>query len=365
MQKKILILHTSVGLGHKVMAENIALRLKAMGDDVMLKDIGEVQKGRFQRAVVAIHSFINRRLPFVWAFLYKFGHYPILPFRVFIAGFNCQSALRLVNQYRPDLIIATQTSASAVVAYLKQKGLYGGLFGIAFSDFHLHPYWLYSQAEFYLANTAEQKRQMVKRGIAAEKIFVCGMNLPQKPEADTNQIRQKFSIKPDEKVALVASGSLGLGVKHGLLQAMSQLPKTKVIAVCGKNSQLFNELRGLFSENSSVIVLGFYKPMAELYAIADVFLSKPGGLSTAEALQFHLPLLVTHMLPGQEKLNYEYLLAKNLVMPQPANAALAAAKELEAGNFRKSLYNNKNVNQLLQGEAGCEEAVSKMLHKFD
>ncbi len=363
--KKILIFHTSVGLGHKVIAENLAGAFKAQGAEVRLADIGEVQKGKFQRAVVAVHSCINRRLPFVWAFLYRFGHYPILPFRVFIAGFNCKSALGLINQYRPDLIITTQTSASAVVAYLKQKGLYGGLFGIAFSDFHLHPYWLYGQADFYLANTAEQKREMANTDVAAEKIFVCGMSLPQKPKVDPSPIRQKLNIGPDEKVALVASGSLGLGVKQGLLEALSLLPRTKVIAVCGKNTQLFNELRGLFPENSPVIILGFYKPMAELYAIADVFLSKPGGLSTAEALQFHLPVLVTHMLPGQEKLNYEYLVAKKLVMPQPANAALAAAEELRTGSFRKSLSSNKNVNQLLLGETRCEEAVFKMLHKFD
>jgi hypothetical protein len=47
--------------------------------------------------------------------------------------------------------------------------------------------------------------------------------------------------------------------------------------------------------------------MSDLYQIADVFMTKPGGLSVAEAGQFGLPLVVTHTLPGQEDLNLAYL----------------------------------------------------------
>ena len=81
-----------------------------------IADIGAVQKGKFEKIVVGTHQFINKYLPFVWGFIYRFGHYVILPFRVTIAGFNYQSTKALVDQYHPDIIIATQTAASAVVA---------------------------------------------------------------------------------------------------------------------------------------------------------------------------------------------------------------------------------------------------------
>ena len=48
MNKKILILYTSVGLGHKTLAENIGWQLQQEGMEVKLADIGKVQKGKFE-----------------------------------------------------------------------------------------------------------------------------------------------------------------------------------------------------------------------------------------------------------------------------------------------------------------------------
>ena len=91
----------------------------------------------------------------------------------------------------------------------------------------MHPYWLYSQADFYLANIVEQKSEMIQRGIPADKIFVCGMTLKSKLAVDVNSIKQKLNIKPEEQVILVGSGSLGTGFKEQLLHQLSKLPIQK------------------------------------------------------------------------------------------------------------------------------------------
>lgn len=357
--KKILILYTSVGLGHKTIAENIAQGLESSDVEIKLADIGKVQSGRFETYVVTVHKFINKFLPFVWSFLYSYGHFLILPFRTLIAGFNYKQTKKLVDEFRPDLIITTQTTASAVINFLKQKKLYGGLFGIAFSDFHLHRYWLYEQADFYLANITEQKDEMVSLGISAKKIFVCGMNLP-KIES-LNNAKTKFGISPEQKVILVASGSLGLGLNKELIEKLAKERNVKVMVVCGKNQQEYEQLKSN-PKLSTVIILPFYSPMAELYKIADVFVSKPGGLSTAEALQFKLPIAMAFALPGQEKLNYEYLLKYNLVMPKSKNLLLQITKELTDGEFKNQLKNNPYLPKLLNGEVGAKEAIISMFH---
>src|SRR5437016_4546293 len=139
--KKILILYTSVGVGHKAIAENIGWHLQHDRHEVRLSDIAEVEAGLFAKLVIPAHQFINKRLPFVWGWLYRWGHYPVLPFRVAIASLNYHRAKTLIDEYQPDMVITTQTTASAVIAYLKKQGLYTGLFGIAFSDYHFHRYW--------------------------------------------------------------------------------------------------------------------------------------------------------------------------------------------------------------------------------
>jgi len=121
---KVLILYTSVGKGHQTIAENIGASLESAGFTVKLADIGRVQSGRFSKMVIGTHQFINKYLPFVWGFLYRYGHYPVLPLRTFIARFNSAAARKLVEDFQPDLVITTQTAASAVVAFLKQQGSY-------------------------------------------------------------------------------------------------------------------------------------------------------------------------------------------------------------------------------------------------
>ena len=355
--KKILIFHTSVGLGHKSMAENIAAQLIEAGLEVKLADIGHVQQGGFSKVVVVVHQFINLHLPFVWAWLYFWGHYVIYPFRVFIARFNSRKLKKLILEYQPDLIISTQTTSSAVVSYLKRAGVYNKLFGIAFSDYHLHPYWLYSQADFYLANIVEQKSEMIQRGIPADKIFVCGMTLKSKLAVDVNSIKQKLNIKPEEQVILVGSGSLGTGFKEQLLHQLSKIANTKVLVVCGKNEQYKKYLEEKFV-HTNILPLGYYSPMGELYAVADIFFTKPGGLTVAESLQYNLPIIITHILPGQEQLNLDYLLAKGLV-EQVSDSVI---EQIALADVRKqSLQTNPNVQPIINPSTNVKTAVLGLL----
>ncbi len=358
-KKKTLILYTSVGLGHKFIAENIGWHLEQAGFKVKLADIGKVQKGKFEHVVVGLHQFINKHLPFVWGFIYRWGHYVILPFRTTIAGFNYKSTKTLVDEFQPDLIITTQTTASAVAAYLKKKALYKNLFAIAFSDYHLHPYWLYSQADFYLANTQEQKEEMIKQGVEQEEIFVCGITLKQQVNVDKKAIKEKFGIAESESVVLIGTGSLGIGFNNEDLQKLTKLQNTKIIFACGKNEQLFQSIKNL--KYPSVIPLDFYQPMDDLYSVADIFIGKPGGLSTAESLRWNLPLLVSFVLPGQEEKNLKYLLDKKLVMVKTGDLLKQTSEELRTHSFKKSLENNPALPKLIYGEIGVAEAVIKFL----
>jgi len=358
--KKILILHTSVGLGHKMIAENLGAAFARGGFEVKTEDIGKIQKGKFQRSLVSVHQFINKRLPFVWTFLYKWGHFIFLPFRVFIAGFNYKQTAEIVRQFRPDVIITVQTTASAVISYLKKKKIYQGPFGIAFSDFHLHRYWLYKQADFYLANIEEQKKEMINLGIPQEKIYICGMTIKPKPEINKQAVREKFGISENEKVVLVGIGSLGIGLNLQMLENFRKNLPATLIVVCGKNEELYKQLKVF--ESPKFIVLGFYNPMAELYAIADVFITKPGGLTTTESLQWHLPMIVTHFLPGQEELNINYLVRKNLIIMPFKNLLTQIMEEADRHLFRRRLEVNPTVLEIVQTGELAVKVVRGMLH---
>lgn len=375
--KKILILYTSHTIGHKTIAENIGYHLEKAGYEVKLVDALEAEKTRGISVFLKLHTFIYKYAPIVWRWVYLWGHIPVMPFLKFMARFHSDKIRKVIEDYKPGMVISTQISPSGIVSYLKSKGIYRGLFGITFSDFHFHAAWTYPNADFYLANLPEQKEEMVARGIPEKKIFISGITVKPKPEVDTAAVRRKMNLTEGSKVVLVGSGSLGVRLPTDLVDLLQNEVHLALrergidchaIIVCGRNEELYNELKSKVHDQRFHI-LGFHEPMSELYAIADIFVSKPGGLSTIEALQWNLPIFVTHLLPGQEELNLEYLEKKNLVIPlyvKPERTwAGEIVEELVSGSFRASLKNNPGNISLAAASNGDPviKAVEAMFHE--
>jgi processive 1,2-diacylglycerol beta-glucosyltransferase len=55
-------------------------------------------------------------------------------------------------------------------------------------------------------------------------------------------------------------------------------------------------------------IMGFTKEIDELMAVADLVVSKPGGLTTSETLARGAVMVIVNPIPGQEARNSDYLL---------------------------------------------------------
>ncbi len=321
MKQRILILYTSVGLGHKYIADNINYYLQESGYETKMHDVFQLQEGWLVDFSISLHQFINKKLPWLWRWLYlsETFSYFTLPLRVPLAAGNSSKIKEVINEFQPQLIITTQTSASAAVAYLKRNNFYHGKMVVAFSDYHLHKYWLYDEADHYLVNIEDQIQEMEQLKVSRNKISLVGITLqPLKATSDNFSIKQRLGIDQSARVVLMGSGSLGTGMDLPLIERFADLlkknqPDAQIVIVTGKNTEMKSKLEGL--NKSNILALGFYEPMHELYQISELYLTKPGGLTTAECLQSEVPIVITHWLPGQEELNYNYLVANRLVSP--------------------------------------------------
>jgi len=314
--KKVLIFYTSIGQGHKTIAENIGWHLERAGMEVKLVDSLKNENKLIDKLATGVYKKMIQWFPFFWNWLYvsAFVHKITTPLRVPLAGGQAKETLRVIDEFKPDLVITTQIVSSAAVSGLKTQGLFKGLFAIALSDFHFHPMWAYSNADAYLVNIQEQKDELISMGVNKKSIFVCGITLKYETKIDVAEIKNKLGINTEEKVVLVSAGSQGYFFPEVLVRELASLQNIKVLVVCGNNDELSNKLELEYRESKNIKVFGYYSPMAELYVVTDLFLTKPGGLSVAEALQNNLPILITHSMPGQESLNTQYLTKKHLVL---------------------------------------------------
>lgn len=320
--KRILIIYTSHSAGHQRIGENIGWHLERGGYEVKYFDALGGKKARSVAGWLFLFNVVYQYAPWFWRWLYLHGYKGMSWLRLPVARWQAGPVRAAIRDYHPDMVITTETAPSAVMSVLKSRGEFNGLFGIAFSDYHFHPYWAYPGADFYLANIVEQVSELEKLGVAKERVAVCGMTLVPHKVVDQIEVRKRLAVPEDALVVLVASGSMGLRMPEELVKVLQYdvMPvvtasgkKLHVLFMCGKNEALRKESEQRFIGDPHVHVLGWYVPADELYAVADLFITKPGGLSIAESLSWNIPVAVTHILPGQEELNIGYLKIHALV----------------------------------------------------
>jgi processive 1,2-diacylglycerol beta-glucosyltransferase len=88
-------------------------------------------------------------------------------------------------------------------------------------------------------------------------------------------------------------------------------------------------------------VLGFTKEMPELMAASTMILSKPGGMTTAEALARGLPMMILDPIGGQEERNADVLL-------EVGAAVKCTEVTLVAHKLRRLLDNPARLEQMRQ-----------------
>ena len=179
----------------------------------------------------------------------------------------------------------------------------------------------------YCVAAEETKARLVARGVAAEKVVATGIPVAPKfsirPKSAT--VRRAYGLRDDQPILLVLSGGFGLGPVANILSALDQVEGAlQILVVAGRNAALRHELAGQ-DRRHPTHVLGFVNNMHELMAVADLIITKPGGLTSSEALAMGKPMMILDPIPGQETANSDFLLK---------HGAAAKANRIEDLPFR-------------------------------
>ena len=157
------------------------------------------------------------------------------------------------------------------------------------------------------------KYTMQSNGITASKIHVTG--IPISPaffqQLDKSSIYEEFGLLPSKKTVLIfGGGEYGLSnIKQFFSELLAIKEDIQIVTIAGKrikSQKMFEKLSRASSKK--VIVLGYTTKVPELMRIADLIISKPGGLTTTEIINSHVPFAIINPIPGQEEENANFLL---------------------------------------------------------
>jgi processive 1,2-diacylglycerol beta-glucosyltransferase len=218
---------------------------------------------------------------------------------------------RYVKQFRPDVVLCTHYFPLETLNHLRRKR--GGPRPLAVSvvtDFEAHALWMDACVDLYCVAAEATKARLVARGAAAEDVVVTGIPISAKFSSKLNAkaVRKSLGLRDDLPVLLVPSGGFGMGPLGDILTQLDKVERPfQSVVVTGRNEELRRELAAQDRKHPTH-VLGFATNMHELMAVADLLITKPGGLTSSEALAMGKPLFILNPIPGQEAANSDFLL---------------------------------------------------------
>lgn len=180
------------------------------------------------------------------------------------------------------------------------------------TDFEAHALWMDTCVDLYCVAAEETKARLVARGAKAEIAVATGIPVAAKfsTRPDARAVRRSLGLRDDQPVLLVLSGGFGMGPVAEILAELDQVPHPfQTVVVTGRNEELRREL-AVQNRRHPTHVLGFATNMHELMTVADLIITKPGGLTTSEALALGKPLFILNPIPGQEAANSDFLLER-------------------------------------------------------
>ncbi|PYJ03051.1 MAG: hypothetical protein DME25_13700 [Verrucomicrobia bacterium] len=329
---RVLIATVTAGGGHLAAAAALeeAWRSIAPQDVVERVDLVKFFSPLHRRIVSDGYVKLVEHAPELWGMMFKKTDNPKLARRLnrikrLFPSHSRGRFARCVRQFKPDAVLCTHYLPLATLGHLKwtkgpkgARAAGGGRLGPLFlvvsvvTDFEAHALWMEPCVDLYCVAAEETKARLLARGAAAENVVATGIPISarfsSRPEA--RAVRQSLGLRDDQPVLLVLSGGFGMGPVAEILSELDKVPRSfQTLVVTGRNQDLRRELAAVDRKHPTH-VLGYASNMNELMAVADLIISKPGGLTSSEALALGKPLFILNPIPGQEAANSDFLLER-------------------------------------------------------
>ncbi|MBI4598323.1 MAG: hypothetical protein HY737_08000 [Candidatus Omnitrophica bacterium] len=314
--RRVLLMHITNSSGHHRASLAIARSLHELDPSASIAHVDAFHYASpvTRWAIQRLYISLIRHQPDVWEYLYDNPavHRQVKLFRALLHRYHAVKLEQTLDSVRPDAIACTQAYPCGVVAdFKKRRRLRLPLIGVL-TDYAPHLYWFHDAVDYYVVPSEQVKQRFVARGIEASRVKVLGIPIdpgflqPHDPAAAARQ----FGVELGKPVILIMGGSSGFGRLRDVLLHLDMLPHPcQFIVLTGLNGKLLVWTKTQRFRHR-VVALSYTPDVPRLMDIATLLVSKPGGLTTSEALTKRLPLVILDPIPGQEAYNARYLVSQ-------------------------------------------------------
>lgn len=310
----VLILSCNTGQGHNSAALAVYENLCSHNITCEFMDALLFAGKRTSNAVSKTYINVASKTPHIFGLAYRAGG--------FISNTRTKSPVYFANtRYAKqmynyivgnhyDIVITSHLFPAQTLTYIKHKYKLDILTIAIATDYTSIPFWEETDLDYYVIGHPDLIPEFRKKGIPEKKLLpygipVSGNFLTRVPKEEA---RKRLDLPRDSFVVLIMSGSMGFGHLSPLIRSFLKQDNDKITIVVmgGNNEELKSSLRTAFSDKPQVQILDYTDQVSLYMDSADLLYTKPGGLTSTEALVKNIPFIHTAPIPGCETKNARF-----------------------------------------------------------
>lgn len=355
-----------MGVGHLSAAAAVSSALHESDPLIETKIIDSYKYAASMVSKVVANGYIEmvKTIPQMYRFLYNRAEKAteVGRFRTWVHQFTATNLRSVIAEIKPDVVACTHAFPCGVMSeYKKQFEDAPPVVGIV-TDFVVHSFWIHRNIDGYAVATQEMRNALVARGVPAERVIVSGIpvnGLFAKHSEDRTRLRAELALPLDRHVVLIMGGGLGLGPLEMMMRALNAVQEPlSAVVILGKNARLEHRVfEAAQRMNYPLRIVHFIDNVYDYMHASDLLLSKPGGLTTAEALVANLPMVLVKPLPGQEERNTRFLVDRKAAVRSRSQVHLTRIVEDLLASPQSLATMRASLGALARPHAACEVAA--------
>lgn len=326
-------MYITVRSGHYQAARAIEAGLRQLNPkaEILAIDAFQYLNPVLARMVDRLYLSVIQNLPDLWDYLYDNPKVVQSSerYRKLLHRYDSPRLQGLLADFRPEAIACTQAFPCGLVADCKEENrLQVPLYGVI-TDFLPHAYWIHPQVDGYVVASEASAQWLINRRVQAQRVHLLGIPIDSRfaEEPSREMICRRLQLASGIPTILLMGGGQGLGPLLETVKALDQIPgPLQLLVVAGTNEKLYHRLIRLIPRlTHRAQVYGHVEFIPELMSVATLLITKPGGLTSSEALSKRLPMVIVDPIPGQEIKNAGFLVQEKVALLAQSTEELGPA----------------------------------------
>jgi UDP-N-acetylglucosamine:LPS N-acetylglucosamine transferase len=363
--KKILILTAGFGEGHNSAARGVRdglLRVAPGEVEVELRDLFPETYGALNEFVRRTYLAVINQWPGSWGYVYRWLDAIPNHDERFARFTRLKEHFALVlDRFQPDIVVSTFPPYPYLLRQIRGPDARCKNVVVITDSITVNAIWYRCEADYFLAPNEQSADVIRAAGIKRQKIRTFGFpvspkfaDLAQGPALSGSRMGRQ-SFVPGERPRILYMINAGKKRAPETVKQLLRLNADLTIAVA-HDERLRRHLQSLTIDRK-IDVIGWTDDMPRLLCRSHLLIGKAGGATVQETIAAGCPMIVNHVVSGQEEGNARLIAETN-------SGTIALTPEEVAGKVRSAFADDAkqwrqwscNISQLSRPRAALDIA---------